>query len=292
MKRVYFFILTLTVSLFATGCGKPSTNTLLQECITFFASFDQDLGADYAFGNNQLFTSPSWSLRGEAVPLDSLTFPGQLEIHRGEGRYRDALWIDSRYEPVFFYEGENNFHLSETVFAGTLSFWLRLDPDVTLHPGFSDPVQITSRSWNDGALFVDFTDRIPREFRFAIFPDRTVWDPLNLEWDDVPENQRPMIGIRNHPFSMDTWTHVAIAFENFNSGKPDGIVKTYLNGVFTGSLSEREMTFSWNPSEVKIWIGYNYRGYLDELILFNRSLTAEEVMKLYSLENGISDLLP
>jgi hypothetical protein len=54
--------------------------------------------------------------------------------------------------------------------GGTLSFWLRLDPQKDLAPGFTDPIQLTDKAYNDSAVWVDFTkDDVPRYFRCARF---------------------------------------------------------------------------------------------------------------------------
>ena len=40
---------------------------------------------------------------------------------------------------------------------GTISFWLRLEPNRDLRPGYSDPLLVTPRAWNDASFFTDFT---------------------------------------------------------------------------------------------------------------------------------------
>jgi hypothetical protein len=170
-----------------------------------------------------------------------------------------------------------------------VSFWLSLDPDKDLAPGFSDPLQITARSWNDAALFVDFTrDDTPRHFRFAAFADLNVWNPSSLDWEEVAVDQRPMIDLADPPFSSGDWTHVAMTFDRFNTDLEDGELTAYLNGVQVGTLSDREQTFTWEIEDAIIALGINYVGRFDDLAVFNRALTASEVAALYRLEGGIA----
>jgi len=284
-----WFNLILCFILFSSGGEKNDIDYRLLDSLSFYASYDNNFTADYSLGDAELYMAPTWERRNE---LERFTNEGAyLQIHEGEGRYGDALWIDSKHSPVFFYKGEANMPYDTENWNGTISFWLRLDPEKDLHPGYSDPIQITPHAWNNGAMFVDFTEEIPRIFRFAIFADRDIWDPEQQEWDDIPIEQRPMIEVEDLPFSSDEWTHIAMSFRNFNTGQNNGVVDCYINGVKIGSLEGRDQTFTWNPEEVKIWLGYNYRGYFDELALFDRNLSEDEISFLYSLENGISDLL-
>jgi len=285
-----FFSLSLISILLLASCDSGNdTHRDLRNSLTFYASFDNSFEADYAKGDPKLYTAASWGRRLENELLN--TSGEYLQIHEGEGKYGDALWIDSRYEPILFYKGEENMPYKSENWNGTVSFWLRLEPSEDLHTGYSDPIQITASAWNDGAMFVDFTDVDPRIFRFAIFADREVWDPGEREWDEVSVEERPMVDVEDLPFSRDKWTHIAFTFSNFNTGKANGTVFSYLDGEKIGELTGRKQTFTWNPSEVFIWLGYNYRGYFDELSIFNRTLSDEEIENIYRLENGIREIV-
>lgn len=278
----YAFILALL-----TACNSEPGSELANH-LTFYASFDDGFEADIALGDPTLYIAPSLSRAAEELePYDGQDVHGR--IVEGEGRYGNALHIDLPYDPILFYRGETNMPYSEQNWSGTVSFWMKLDP-ADLAPGYSDPIQITSRGWNDGALFVDFTDEDPRIFRFAIFPDREVWDAEERDWNDVPIQERPMVDVPEPPFSNDRWTHVAFTFHNFNTGNSDGVVNCYLDGQLIDTLSGREKTITWTPDRVAIWLGYTFRGYLDELSIFDRSLTDKEILQIYELENGIRDL--
>lgn len=267
------------------------------ESLTFYASFDEGISADIATGDPNLYMAPSLNRLSEMNRFtDELTGfvdpenNQDVRIAEGAGRYKNALHIQLPYSPILFFKGENNINYNKKNWEGTISFWMKSDPS-QLASGYSDPIQITSRGWNDGAIFVDFTDRDPRIFRFAIFPDREVWDPQERDWDDVPPEDRPMVDVPDHPFTSDAWVHVAIVYKNFNTGSTDGTVDFYLNGQHFGSLTSREQTFTWDPEKVVIWLGYNFRGYFDELAIFDRVLSSNEIFRIYSLENGLSELI-
>ena len=290
-KRFIYSVLgsILILPILFTGfISNSHSSEVYIDSLTFFTSFDYGKDADFASGDSIFYQAPSWANRHRHTPFSESP---HVEIHQDEGVYRNALWIDNSYTPVFLYRADQNVTYSETNWSGTVSFWMRLSPDEDLPDGFSDPIQITSREWNDGALFVDFTDQIPRIFRFAMFADRDVWDPDKRDWDDVPVEERPMIDVENHPFQHDEWTHIAFSFQNFNTGDSNGIVDGYINGIHTGTLSDREQTITWSLEEVFIWLGYNYRGYLDEIAIFDRALSESEIRSIYTLPNGIGELL-
>jgi hypothetical protein len=287
---------TRILSIFAviiclSACGSDENSYSFMNHLTFYASFDSGFDADFSTGDPNLYAAPALSqAQNGYTRFDPVTGRQFAQIIEGEGRYENALKLDLPYEPILFYRGAENQHFQPESFSGSVSFWMRLDA-AELAPGYSDPIQITSRGWNDGALFVDFTDLEPRIFRFAIFPDREIWDPDFRDWDEVPAGERPMVDIADHPFTDNEWHHVAFTFQNFNTGSSDGVVTCYLNGEPAGTLTDREMTFTWNPENLLIWLGYNFRGYLDEISIYNTNLSDEEIRSVYQLQHPIIDLL-
>lgn len=285
-----FFIIFITSLFFLSGCSeKKNSLEQLRDSLTFYASFDNGFTADFANGDSELYIAPSWDRRS-----DLTVYTGQedyLLMNEGVGVHGNAIWFNSQSEPIFFFKGLKNISYDRQDWNGTVSFWMRLNPEEDLRDGYSDPIQITSRSWNDGAMFVDFTEKEPRIFRFAIFPDREVWDPQERDWGEVPVDERPMLDVPELPFSREEWTHVAFTFVNFNTGREDGRVMCYINGEKIGVMDESEKTFTWDPENVAIWLGYNYVGYLDELSIFNRDLNEEEILRVYTLENGIRQII-
>jgi hypothetical protein len=284
-------VILLTAGYFTIpGCrGEPEFSAGILDSLTFYASFDNGFGADLASGDPCFYTAPSWTDRSRPRVVDSGN--EHFTIHENRGRHANALWIDNSWTPVYFFKAAGNIAYREEDWSGTVSFWLKLSPKDDLPEGFSDPIQLTDKSWNDGALFVDFTDDDDRIFRFAFFPDREVWDPEKRNWEDVPREERPMIEVTEPVFHHDEWTHLAFTFQNFNSGKPDAVINTYINGSNYAGLTGMEQTVTWNPEQAAIWLGYNYRGYFDELAIFDRALTEAEVQELFSLPAPVREFL-
>ena len=103
--------------------------------------------------------------------------PEGVEIARGKGRHGDALWFRKKSSSAVFFRAAENMPYRKSDWSGTISFWLSLDPDKDLEPGYTDPLQITERAWNDAAIWVDFSDKDPRHLRLGAFADLKVWNP-------------------------------------------------------------------------------------------------------------------
>lgn len=281
------------VPIFLIVCGAPDTLGLdqdgLRDALTFHASFDGKTDASRAEGDPALHWAPSLKERQDAKP--GLPPGGEVRHVRGEGRFGDALRFSRRKSPIVFFRGLRNMPYEASDWAGTVSFWLRVNPGTELETGFCDPIQITPRAWNDAAFFVEFEKRaesIP--FRLGAYADLDVWNPAKRKFEDIPADERPLVSVANPPFSGTDWTHVVFTFDRFNTGRADGVAKLYLNGELRGTLSPRKQTLTWDPDRTVIALGLGYIGLLDELSIFKRALDAGEVRALYGLASGVTAL--
>jgi len=189
-----------------------------------------------------------------------------------------------------YYPSEKNIAYNTENWSGAISFWLSLDPSKDLEPGYCDPIQITDVSYNDAAIWVDFTKENPRDFRLGVIGDRDVWNPN----PEGPDNENPIFnkrlaGVKNPPFGSDTWTHILINFSELNS--TNGKATLYINGKQMGVRNNIDTPFTWELSKSNIYLGLGYIGLMDDLSIFNKSLTQEEITTLYTLENGVQSIL-
>jgi hypothetical protein len=257
----------------------------LRTSLTFHASFDKTATADWARGDRQVYTAENLSRQKLTRGL-----PSHVETVPDEGRWGGALRFLDVSERVVLYRGKDNTPYDRQSFEMTVSFWLRVDPENGLKPGYVDPLQITDKKWNDASLFVDFTkDDQPRHFRLGVFSDFAHWNPANTKWEDVAVASRPMVVVTKPPFAGDRWTHVAFSLTNLNSGKSDGIARLYLDGKPHGAL-DGDHRFTWSVDELAIMLGIQYIGYLDDLAIFDRALQPREILALMALDGGVATL--
>lgn len=274
------FALLMTLITNASADDTPK----LADGLIFHASFDGSLDANLfsADGDGRVYTGDSPGMQsvelGNSIP--------EVTIARKAGRLGDALRFSAKSAKVLCYKAATNGFEPKENWSGTVSLWLKLDPDQDLPPGYCDPLQITAKKWDDSAFFIDFDETLPRDFRLGVFSDPDVWNPKHLNWVDFPTTQRPMITVKKPPFSRDAWTHVVFTFAGVNSTTGEAAsARLYLNGKLQGSLNQ-PVRFSWPKSddgqkEAMIMLGINYVGDMDELAIFRRALSAEEVEGLY-----------
>ena len=275
------------------GCvtGGKQANENLGQALAFHASFDHGLDADFAAGDPLFRHGPSIAKQAEAKP--GLPESGEVQLAKDSGRFGHALRFTKKKSPMPFFRAAKNVPYKTNDWSGTVSFWLSTDPAGELEPGFCDPIQVTPRAWNDACFFVEFekrTNDIP--FRLGVYPDFKVWNPSNKKWGDVTAAEKPLATAPTTPFARGKWTHVVFTWENFNTGRDDGIAKLYLDGAHATTISARRQTFMWDEDKCLIALGLSYIGLWDELSVFNRALTDAEIEQLHALKNGVRDIHP
>ncbi len=279
--RTFCFIGILLIA----GGARAEQPATLVESLMLQASFDKSADAEYARGDKRIYTATTLKreklqagLHGDAVRWDP----------KG-GRYGGSLVFVQKSPQVVFFKGGENLPTVQPGFAGAYCFWLRLDPEKDLPPGYVDPLQITDKKWNDASFFVDFTKETPRQFRLGVFSDIKFWNPNDRKWDDIPESERPLVSVKQPPFSRQSWTHVGITFRDFNKANMEGVATLYLNGKSQGDI-RRKQHFTWRPQKLAIMLGIGYVGRIDDLAVFDRDLTATEIKQVFQLPNGIKSL--
>ena len=257
----------------------------LSESLVFHASFDSSVDADFAKGDRRMYTAESLK-RAKVQP--GLHSDAVQWVAKG-GRFGGALSFRKKSPKLVFYRGARNVAYAADRFQGTIAFWMRLDPESDLPPGYVDPLQITDKKWNDASFFVDFTKDKPRQFRLGIFSDYKFWNPDDRKWDAIPVAQRPMVHVNKPPFSRKSWTHVAFSYSGFNRSSGAGTATLFLDGKPQGRVTGAQR-YTWTPDKVVMMLGINYVGELDDLAVFNQPLSAEQLRQLLTLTEGVKGL--
>jgi hypothetical protein len=280
----------LLLLLVAAPAAIPARDGDLRKALTFHVSFDHGTDADFALGDRRLYTASSYENRGDARPgIGSL----DVSIIPGKGRFGDALQFKKKNTKAIYYQAEKNVTYQKQNWNGTVSFWLSLDPDRDLEPGYCDPFQLTDEDYNDAAVWVDFTkDDTPRHFRLGVFGDLKVWNPKSLEPDQNPAFLQRLVVVKKPPFARGHWTHVAIIFSGLSSSGVGGVARLFLDGRLQGTAQGIREPFTWDLARAAIRLGVNYVGLYDDVGIFNRALSDNEIQTLYQLKNGVRTLHP
>src|SRR5260370_1151484 len=72
-----------------------------------------------------------------------------------------------------------------------------------------------------------------------------------------------------------------INWRNFDTGKADAKAALFIDGKQIGEVKDRAIAVDWDVERAGIYVAVNFIGLLDELAVFNRSLTPDEVARLH-----------
>jgi hypothetical protein len=258
----------------------------LSKALTFHASFEKGLDADFSRGEKACYFP-------QGTKLNPAKTNDDVKLAADAGRFGGAVHFPKKgtSRPSFKDGGVLGYNAKS--WSATVSAWLRLDPDQDLEPGYCDPIQIIGDDNKKGYIFLEWSkDEKPRLFRYAIRPLFPIWNPKNQPWHEIAADKKPMVEVARAPFARDKWTHAVFTLENINDKKNPPVGRLYLNGKLQGSIEKWDMTFDWDPAKVLLQLGANYVGYMDDLAVFDRALTPDEVGLVFGLKSGIRDLYP
>jgi len=80
-------------------------------------------------------------------------------------------------------------------------------------------------------------------------------------------------------------------FHNANSGRPDASAAVYIDGQRRGWMQGYEHNLTWNIQDLTIGLGQRYSGAIDEFLILDQTLDADQIQQLYQLPGPASDLL-
>lgn len=263
-----------------------SAENKMADDLLFYASFDNGTSADVAVGDKNIYTADLRKNIENAKP--GLLNP-DVVIAKGKGLSGDALDFKKKSRMTTFFKAHKNMGYSKENWSGAVSFWLQLDPEKDLEPGYCDPIQITDVNYNDAALWVDFTKNNPRNFRLGVLGDLEVWNPKKLGPDENQDYLRRLVTVEQPPFNRGDWTHIVINFSGLNTD--NGTSELFVNGKSMGASPNIRDPFTWDEEKANIMLGLNYIGLLDELAVFRRPLNEEEIELIFNTKEGLKSIL-
>jgi hypothetical protein len=261
----------------------------LRKAVTFYASFDAEVAADFALGEKTLSTRTNHPTEKGQFVFEKGFDPKVFRIAKGKGlsgggalEVTDVLPRNGRV----FFPLKDNLAFKKGGWGGAVSCWVNTDPNMKLKTSFCDPVQITQKGANNGGVWFDFNDAKPRDLRMGAFPAV----PEGAFTITESDPNAPMVRVKGVPFKVGEWHHVVVTWKNFDSGRPDARSSLYIDGKLIGDVSNRQIPMDWDVEKAGVYIAVNYIGLLDEFALFGRDLSAAEVVLLYSRPGVLSAL--
>lgn len=276
VQPLLMICLLLTPALLPPAAAAEKSDVL--KAVTFYASFDSSLKADFSRGAASLRTrSADPRKKGETIFKDG--YPADAFRVSADGRVSGALEaievLPNRGR--IFYPAASNLAYSKEGWDGAVSFWLQTNPDTMLRTRFCDPIQITHRGAHNGGLWIDFPDSKPRSMRLGAFHALADGGKAIKESDP----QAPLVRIPKIGFQENEWHHIAFIWSRFDTGKSNSRAWLYIDGRLAGQLTGRDIAMQWDMQQVGIYVAVSLIGKMDELAIFDRSLSIEEVSRLH-----------
>lgn len=269
----------------ATGRADEAS---VRKAVTFYASFDESLKGDVGGGDLNPGTRFSHPTEKGQFVFEKGVDTTVLKVAKGKGVAGGALeatdvlpkngWL---YFPV-----KGNLAFKKDGWSGSVSVWCNTDPNRLIKAKFCDPVQITQKGYDNGALWFDFNDAKPRDLRFGAFTARPAGQKAVTESDPkAPLVRSPGVG-----WKADEWHHVVLTFKNLDTGKPDAVTALYIDGKPLGEVKDQAIAMGWDVEKAGVYLSLGYVGLLDEFALFDRALTAEDVSLLHKKPDLLTPL--
>ena len=263
----------------------------LLNAVTFYASFDTAVKGD--FGGGELMLSTRFNHKTEkgafifekGFPERAFRIAPDKGISGGALEAVDVLPDNGR----IFFPAKRNIGYKKGGWSGTLSVWISHDPDTQLKTGFCDPVQITQKGAGNGAIWFDYNDAKPnRNLRMGTFP---AIGEGRAPIQESREAFSPMVWVDKPGFKVGDWHHVALVWRNFDTSKNDATAALYIDAKLMGEIKkDYPISMDWDLDKAGIYIAVNYIGLMDELALFNRAFTSEEIGILRSQPTMLAGL--
>jgi hypothetical protein len=281
IRRIWLFVMPVLAAIVCSEATMGETGQTgeaggdLRKALTFYASFDAEVRGDFGGGTLTPSTRhddqerPGKFVFREGIDGKVFRIATSAGIRGGALEVLDVLPHRGR----IFFPAKGNLAYRENGWGGAVSFWVNIDPNTMLKTPFSDPIQITHKGANDGGLWTDFPDSKPRVFRLGAFPAVAEGEKATSE----AEPAAPLVTVKEIGFKQGEWNHVVMSWQNFDTGKPNAEAALFINGKRMGAIQNRPLAMRWDMEQTGIYVAVNYIGLLDELAIFNRPLSAEEV---------------
>ena len=267
---------------------KKMDTDAITKAVSLYASFDEEVKADVGGGDLALSTRSNHATeKGKFVVAKGISGKA-FRIAKGKGISGGALeCVDVLpNNGRIFFPVKGNLAFAKGGWGGGVSVWMKTDPDKLLKTKFCDPIQITHKGSGDGGLWFDFNDDKPRAMRMGAFPAV----PVGAKGMEESDPKAPMVWVRKPGLKETDWHHVVMTWRNLDTGKADAAVTLYIDGKLIGAVEDRPLAMGWDVDKAGVYVAINFIGLLDELALYKRELTADEVKLLHSNPGMLSGL--
>ncbi len=185
--------------------------------------------------------------------------PGDLldQVGSNDGTVTGATYeVEGKINYCYTFDGNDNIGtVASPLSADNLTFTVWIKPDES----------------DNARTIIGWADAAGPQFR--------VEDDENLY---LASQLTTLIGESTSPVTNEVWNHVAVTYD------VDGNYEFFINGATAGN-GTTDLTLSWSAMEIGSRSGGTanfFEGEIDELAIYNRVLSAEEIRSIYRSGNG------
>jgi len=243
--------------------SSPANNSYVSSIAKFDANINDNSGSTYAFINDTSLvgywtfdTTNSTGILDTSGRNNFGTFgagTGLGQSNLSDGRFGDSLMFDGVNDYVDL-ENSASINLSGNL---TISLWVK--------PLEGNVENILSKgnlgSSSLGSFGIAYLDSIDN-FGYYIFTTNGSSTSRTALYE---------------PASKGVWSHVVLTY--------NGTLGTYLNSIHAGSSATTYTNLNTNSDDLRLGFNYDvnwFNGSIDEVLIFNRSLSTDEVKALYN----------
>ncbi len=257
----------------STACGGPekAIEQSLRAHILFFTNFEKGVDALDSLGD----------------PL--ATFDTANTNHIKKGGNPDGYLSFNPNAGALNYAGKDNLAYSaNSAWSGSIAFWLKVDI-ARFETTYPEPFHIGKKDgggypWDDAVVFVDFK-KADNTLRFGCYPDKEKEQDIT---DQVVAARVISVPVNWQP---NDWHHIAITWSNFNSGKADAEWVLYVDGNRAGHKGPLQQHVTWDIETLVMRFNhFKYPGEVDEIAVFDKVLTSDEVKYLTAPKRPLNKL--
>ena len=269
--RIYSAFLPAALLFLSTACGGPekAIEESLRTHVLFFANFEKGVDA----------------LDSAGEPLAN--FDTANTHHLKEGGIPDGYLSFNSDAGALNYFGKGNLaYRANEAWSGGITFWLQTDL-ASFESNYPEPFHIGKKDgsgypWDDAVIFLDFK-KADNALRFGCYPDK------NREITDQMVAERVIsVPVK---WKSSEWHHVALTWSNFNSGKADAEWALYVDGTKVGRKGPLRQNVSWDLETLVMRFNhFKYPGRIDEIAVFDKTLTPDEIKYLAAPKSPLNKL--
>jgi hypothetical protein len=268
----------VTLFVVAWACAAPAADApeaVLRRAATFYASFDEQPQGEFGGGDQSLWTRYDHETeKGRHVfargfDPECIRVVPDKGIQGGALEFRRAL----PRRGMLFFPAHGKLAYQKGGWGGAVSVWLKPSAQTP----FCDPIYITQKKWNDGAIWLDHNHDRQGSVRLGAFPAL----PAGQKPSEPDDPHPSMLRLNERVLKADAWNHVLLSWANCDTGRNDGRIVLYIDGKRVGQIQDLDLRLDWDLDQTRIYLGFQYLGLLDELAVFNRPVTAAEAVLLH-----------